>query len=218
MDIAVGMKFFARLVAAAFFVLTLAGCYFDHPLTGGPNKDINTWLLGVWESKDDKGRVSRAMVTPINADHYAVQLAVPGKKPREVKRYEFEAWPSRVGGTLFLSLRCLTSPGDIPTGAHVFAQVQLLDQNHVRARGLKLDSAPSATSFELRKEVRSKLKDLTLYEGAPSVAWSRVEEVYWSTDGSDPGFKPLRNDMGLMIWGADSTKDPNRKLLRSLSN
>ncbi len=189
------MRFLFRLVPAVFLVLSLGGCYFDHPLTGGPSKDINTWLLGVWESKDDKGRISRVMVTPMKADRYAVQLAVPGKSPREIKRYEFEAWPSRVGDTLFLTLRAMESPGDVPTGAHVFAQIQLLDQIHVRTRGLSLDSAPSASSFELRKEIRAKLKDRSLYEGAQSVIWTRVEEVFWSRDGSDPAFKPLRNPM-----------------------
>ena len=211
------MRFFARLVPGVFFVLTLAGCFFDHPLTTVPSKDMNTWVLGVWESTDDKGRVSRVMVTPIKADRYAVQLTVPGKKPKEVKRYEFEAWPSKVGDTLFLSLRCLTSPGDIPTGSHVFAQVQLLDQNHVRTHGLQLDSPSSASSFELRKEVRNKLKDHSLYTGTPSVAWSRVAEVFWSTNGGDPVFKPIRNQMGVG-WGADETKDPTEKLFRNPYN
>lgn len=195
MDIAGGMRFLLRLVPAVFLALSFSGCYFDHPLTGGPSKDVNTWLLGVWESKDEKGRISRVMVTPMTPDRYAVQLAAPGKSPRDIKRYEFEAWPSRVGDTLFLTLRSLESPGDIPTGAHVFLQAQLLDQGHVRTRGLKLDSAPSASSFELRKEIRSKLKARTLYEGAQSVVWTRVEEVFWSTDGRDPAFKPLRNPM-----------------------
>jgi len=205
------MKFFARLIPSVFFALALAGCYFDHPLTTVPSKDINTWCLGVWESTDDKGRVSRVMVTPIKADRYAVQLTVPGKKPKETNRYEFEAWPSKVGDTLFLSLRCLTSPGDIPTGSHVFAQVQLLDQNHARTRGLKLDSSPSASSYDLRKEVRSRLKDHSLYEGTPSAAWSRVEEVFWSTNGADPAFKPIRNRMDI-IWDPNAKKDPTEKV------
>lgn len=202
------MKFLLRHIPVVLLVLTLSGCYFDHPLTGGPSKDVNTWLLGVWESKDDKDRVSRVMVTPIQADRYAVQLAVPGKKPKEIKRYEFEAWSSRVGDTRFLTLRCLESPGDIPTGAHVFAQVQLLDQNHVRTRGLNLGSAASASSYELRKEVRGKLKDLSLYEGAPSIGWTRVEEVFLSTDGSDPAFKPLRNPMQVILSTDTSARDP----------
>ena len=217
MDIAGGMKFSARLVPAVFLLLTLAGCYFDHPLTGGASKDINTWLLGVWESTDDKGRVSRVMVTPAKADRYSVQLEVPGKTPKEIKKYEFEAWPSKVGDTLFLSLHCQTSPGDIPTGSFVFAHVQLLDQNHVRTHGLKLDAPPSASSYELRKEVRSKLKDRSLYEGVPSVAWSRVAEVFWSPNGTDPTFKPVRVQTD-MVRGADDTKDPTEKLFRNHSN
>lgn len=206
MDIGVGMKFFSRWIPVFLFLLSSTGCYFDHPLTGGPSKDLNTWLLGVWESKDEKGRVSRVMVTPISADRYSVRLAVPGKKPREIKRYEFEAWPSKVGDTRFLTLLSLESPGDIPSGSYVFAQVQLLDQNHVRTRGLTLDSPPSATSYELRKEVRAKLKERSLYEGAPSVAWTRVEEVFWSTDGSDPAFKPLRNPMQVTL-SKDTSED-----------
>lgn len=211
------MKFFARLVPSVFFALALAGCFFDHPLTTVPSKDINTWGLGVWESTDDKGRVSRVMVTPIKADRYAVQLALPGKKPKEVNRYEFEGWPSKVGDTLFLSLRCLTSPGDIAAGSHVFAQLQLLDQNHVRTRGLKLDSPPSASSFELRKEVRSKLKDHSLYEGTPSVVWSRVAEVFWSTNGADPVFEPIRFQTDI-VRGANETKGPTEKPSRNSPN
>ena len=210
------MKFFVRLVPAVILLLTLAGCYFDHPLTGGPSKDVNTWLLGVWESKDEKGRTSRIMVTPIDSDRYSLQLAVPGKMPREIKRYEFEAWPSRVWDSLFLTLQCLTSPGDIPTGAHVFTHVQLLDQNHARTRGLKLDSAPSTSSFELRKEVRKKLKDRTIFEGAPSGVWTRVEEIFISTDGSDPAFKPLRNPAGVVSDPKEEA--PNKKLYRGSTN
>ena len=210
------MKFSVRLVPAVFLLLTLAGCYFDHPLTVVASKDINTWLLGVWESTDDKGRVSQVTVTPTKADRYSVQLEVPGKMPKEIKKYEFEAWPSKVGDTLFLSLRCRTSPGDIPTGSFVFAQVQLLDQNHVRTHGLKLDAPPSASSYELRKEVRSKLKDRSLYEGIPSVAWSRVAEVTWSPNGTDPAFKPIRNEMDVE-WTADLTKDPTEKMFRNSS-
>ena len=212
------MKFFARLFPAAFLVLALAGCYFDHPLTDRPSKDMNTWILGVWESKDTKGRVARVKVAPMSSDHYSIQLAVAGKNPQETKRYEFQAWPSKVGDTLFLTLRSVTSPGDIPAGSHVFAQIQLLDQNEVRVHGLTLDSPPSASSYELRKEVRSKLKERSLYEGAPSVVWARVEEVVWSSDGSDPSFKPIRNPMNF-AWGPnDDVKDRTRKLFGNSSN
>lgn len=187
------MRFLFRLVLALSFCVILDGCFFDHPLTGGPTKNVNTWLLGVWETTDDKGKTARAMVTPIASDRYAVQLALSGKGSHEVKRYEFEMWPSHVGDTLFLTLCCKESAGEIPAGAHVFVQPQLLDQNTVRIRGLNLSADPSASSYELRKEVRQKLKELSLYEGAQSAVWNRVEEIYWSKDGADPAFKPLRN-------------------------
>jgi len=186
------MRLFFRLLPVLVASLSLAGCFFDKPLTNGPTEAINTWLLGVWESTDEKGRTSRVMVTPITADRYGVELAVPGKKPREMNRYTFEMWPSRVGDTLFLTLRCLESPGDIPVGGHVFVQPQLLDQNSIRTRGLALPVDPSTPSFGLRGEVRRQLKALALYEGTPSVVWNRTEEVFWSTDGSKPNFTPLR--------------------------
>lgn len=206
------MKNIARFFPAVFLALALAGCKFDHPLTDSPSKGINTWLLGVWEAKDDDGRVTRVKVAPVKSDLYSVQVTETKKNQKEPKRYEFQAWPSRVGGTLFLSLRCVSSPGDVPAGSHVFAQVQLLGQNDVRVHGLSLDSSPAASSYELRKEVRAKLKDRSLYEGAPSVVGVRVEEVVWSADGSDPTFKPIRNP-NAFAWGAnDNVRDRNRKL------
>ncbi len=186
------MRIVARLAVALVAAVALAGCYFDNPLTGWPSKNLNTWLLGVWESKSEDGRISRVMVTPIDNGRYFVDLALAGKKPRETRRYQLEAWPSRVGDTTFLTLKCLEGSGEMPPGAYAFIQVQLLNQNTVRIRTLKLDSAPDASSFELRKEVRRKLKDRTLYSDE-ATTWSRVEEVFWSGDGEKPTFTPLRN-------------------------
>jgi hypothetical protein len=187
------MRFLSRLILALALGLVLSGCLFDRPLTNGPTESINTWLLGVWEAKDDKGQAVRAMDTPISGDRYDVQVSLSGKKPHEIRRYRFEMWPSRVGPTLFLTLRCLESPGDVPTGGHVFIQSQLLSQNTIKTYAFKLDADPSASSYELRKEIRLKLKELSLYEGAQSAVWNRTEEVIWSADGRDPAFKPLRN-------------------------
>ncbi|MEI6280131.1 MAG: hypothetical protein WCQ16_12225 [Verrucomicrobiae bacterium] len=200
------MRFLFRPVSALALGFILSGCFFDRPLTGGPSAGINTWLLGVWETADDKGHTARVMVTPVRSDRYAVALSLPGKKPHEILRYKFEMWPSRVGRTLFLTLRCLESPGDIPAGAHVFVQPQLLDQNSLRVRGLALDAGPSASSYELRKEIRLKLKELSLYEGAQSLVWNRVGEVVWNKDASDPAFKPLRNPA--LRQTTDSHGDP----------
>ncbi len=187
------MRFLSRLVLALAFGLVMSGCLFERPLTSGPTESINTWLLGVWETKDDKGQTVRALVAPMSGDRYDVQVSLPGKKPREIRRYRFEMWPSRVGPTLFLTLRCLESPGDVPIGGHVFIQSQLRSQNSVKTYAFQLDAPLSASSYELRKEIRLKLKELSLYEGAQSAVWERIEEVVWSADGRDSTFTPLRN-------------------------
>lgn len=186
------MRAIVRLSAAVIAAVALAGCFFDQPLTSTPSKNINTWLLGVWESTGADGRVSRLMVTPIDNSHYAVELELAVKGRIQPQKYQFEAWQSRVGDTVFLTLKSLQSPGDIPAGAFGFVQVQLLNQNAARVRTLQLDSAPSASSYALRREVRQRLKDKTLY-GDKVTDWTRVAEVFWSNDGQNPVFSPLRN-------------------------
>jgi len=171
----------------------LSGCYFDQPLTKTPSKNLNSWLLGVWEHKDERGRISRAMISPLDISRYTIQLTMPGKKPRQVLRYEFEAWPSRVGDSLFLTMLCTRSDGDVPVGAYVFAHPQLLNQNKLRIRILQLDVDPAETSYHLRQAVRQKLKDGTLYEPKLFTDWTRVEEVTWGADGSSEAFRPIRN-------------------------
>lgn len=178
------------LVAVAVFCG--GGCY-ENPLTGGPSKNLNTWLLGGWDHKEDDGQVSSVRVIPVACDRFSVQASIAGKTPKAAKKYEFAGWISRVGDTSFLTLRCEQSPGDIPVGSHVFLQAQMLAQNHVRVRGLQLDLPATATTLELRKEVRRRLKERSLYDEAKSTDWNRVEEVIWSDDGSTPAFKPIRN-------------------------
>ena len=51
----------------------------------------------------------------------------------------------------------------------------------------------SATSRELRNEVRLRSKDRLLYDPSKTTDWKRVEEVIWSKDGATPSFKPIRN-------------------------
>lgn len=186
------MRTHFRALALLLFSLLLAGCYFDHPLTGSPSEDLNTWLLGVWETKDEKGRTVRAGVTPLTADRYTIWYRILGKRPQDTKEWRFEAWPSRVGQSTFLSLKCEKSTGDIPVDAFVFLHVQVLDQLRVITRPLQLDSAPSASSFELRKEIRAKLKDRTLLPEMGTV-WKRVAEVYWRPgDEGEGSFTPNR--------------------------
>lgn len=178
------------LVAAALFC---GGCYFEKPLTERPSKAINTWLLGVWEHTEKEGQASSIRVTPLTGDRFSIKASIAGTTPMNSKKYEFEGWISHVGDTGFLTLRCQLSPGDIPVGTYVFLHTQLLDQNNIRLRQLQLDQPPSASSFELRKEVRKRLKDRSLYIADKTTDWRRVEEVIWSKDGETTSFKPLRN-------------------------
>jgi len=181
-----------RALALLLFSVLLAGCYFDHPLTSGPSDDLNTWLLGVWESKDDKGRTIRAGVVPLAPDRYTVWYRILGKRPQDTKEWRFEAWPSRVGNSTFLSLKCEKSGGEVPVGAYVFLHYQVLDQLRLITRPLQLDSGPEATSYELRKEVRAKLKERSLLPEMGTV-WMRIAEVYWRPgDEGDGSFQPTR--------------------------
>jgi len=183
----------ARLFALAAVALFCGGCYFENPLTERPSKDINTWLLGVWEHKEADKQVSSVRVTPLTGDRFSVQASIAGTSPKAAKKYKFEGWISHVEDTSFLTLRCQQSPGDIPAGACIFVHTQLLDQNNVRVRWLQLDLPASASGFALRKEVRLRLKARSLYDAEKSSDWKRVEEVIWSKDGADTSFTPLRN-------------------------
>jgi len=183
----------------AFVILLLSallsGCNFDNPLTGGPTKELNTWLLGVWEAQNDKGDTARTVVLPMANDRYDIWFhsTVKGKK----KTYNYEGWISRVGHSQFLTLKCLSSSsGDAQVGSYTFIHYQVVDQLHLFTRGLQLDSPQEASSFELRKEVRRKLKDKTLY-GPETTAWTRVNDVYWDqANQTEKDIEPLRNPQG----------------------
>ena len=182
-----------RLSAIAAVVLFCGGCHFENPLTPSPSKDINTWLLGVWECKSKDGHVSSLRVTPAAADRYLFEASIPGKTPKEIKKYEFEGWISRIENSNYLTLRCKQSPGDVPAGGYVFFHSQLLDQNNIRIRWLELSLPQTATSRELRNEVTLRNKDHLLYDPSKTTDWKRVEEVVWTKDGATPSFKPIRN-------------------------
>ncbi len=148
-----------RFLALALALLTFAGCSYKYPLTSGPSKDINTWLLGIWEHKDEKGNVYRASVQPLTGDRMTVWFRALGKTPKQTKQWKGEAWISRVGHANFLTIKCLESADDFPVDAFTFLHYQVLDQNHVATRPLQLDGMYEATSFQLRKEVRKKWKE-----------------------------------------------------------
>lgn len=184
------MRIFARLVLI-LLPLLLAGCRFENPLTTNPSEDLNTWLLGEWELKE-KGGTSTAVVAPLSGDRYSVHvsLAPIGRNGR--REYDFEAWSSRDGNSLFFTMRSLKNSANLPEGAHVFLHAQMIDQVTVRLRPLQLDSPENATGLELRKEIRSRLKEGTLYAEDSAKDWKRVAEVYWTKEGETGLFKPLR--------------------------
>jgi hypothetical protein len=183
------MKLASRL-AFLILPLLLSGCWFQNPLTPKGSENLNTWLLGEWQHKDKKGAVSRALVTPISGDLYRVQVSTVTKGGR--RDYEFEAWTSRVGNSVFVTFLNTKNAPNLPAGAHAFAHTQMLDQNTLRVRKIHLDSPADATSFELRKEIRARLKDGSLYAEGAETDWKRIGEVYWSRDGRTGAFEPLR--------------------------
>jgi hypothetical protein len=152
---------------------------------------LNTWLLGEWELKE-KGSTSTAVVAPLSHDRYSVHVSVAPKGGSGKREYDFEAWSSRVGNSLFFTLRSLKNSANLPEGAYVFLHAQMIDQVTVRLRPLQLDSPESATGLELRKEVRSRLKQGTLYAEDSAKDWNRVAEIYWTKEGETGLFKPLR--------------------------
>ena len=184
------MKKTATRIALLFVPFLLAGCWFQNPLTPVGSENLNTWFLGEWQHKDRNGAISRALVTPISSDLYLVQVSMAGKGGR--REYELQAWTSRVGNSVFLTMRSIKNSANLPEGAYVFAHSQMLDQNTLRLRQIQLGSPANATSLELRKEIRSRLKDGSLFADGAEADWKRIGEVYWSHDGQTGAFEPIR--------------------------
>jgi len=183
------MRKLTLFVSLLVIVAGLSGCFFDHPLTSSGSKDLNTWLLGVWEHKNEKGDLFRVSVTPKSGDKYWVNFQKVGSSPKLTKTWEFEAWNSRVGRISFLTLKCLSSAGEVPVGSYVFVHTQLLDQENIRTRIPMLE--PEVDSFRLRRQVRQRFKEGTLF-GDEKADWNRVSEVYWSGSSELQPFQPLR--------------------------
>jgi len=160
--------------AAAF----LTGCGFENPLTSGPSANLNTWLLGVWETEDGQGNTLKMTVLPKSVNRYWLNLSRIAPNGRSKGEYRFEGYISRVGSSKFLTLQTLEASNELTPGQYVFAHYQLLDQNHIRTRIPQL-SDPTATSFRLRVAVRRALKERTLYVDN-GLDWTRTSEVYWS--------------------------------------
>ncbi len=182
-----------KLLRSALVILPLllAGCFYENPLTPKPSDNLNTWLLGEWEHRDKSGAVSRAIVTPLSADIYSVQVSL-AKRGGVRHSYNFEAWGSRVGAYTFHTLQSMQAAPDLPEGAFVFLHAQLIDQNTIVLRSPALTAPQNASSYTLRTEIRSRLKDNSLYTNSNETTWTRSAEAYWQRDGATGLFRPLR--------------------------
>lgn len=177
------------LMALVSAAACLAAEAFENPLTARPSKDLNTWLLGVWERRAADGKVlGRAVVAPRSADTYGVRLEPVG---RGAPQGAFVAWPSRVGRGVFLTLRCEEAGAGLQPGQHIFAHYQVMDPSTVRVRVPKIEAAPESSSYQLRQAVRAQWKSGALLAGEAE-QWVRIADVIWSGGGATASPFPAR--------------------------
>lgn len=182
-----------KVIRAAILcvVVLFAGCRFEQPLTSSPSKNLNTWLLGVWETQEKDGAIQRATLTPKDSGRYWLRFQKISKAGKTTTDWLFDAWISRVGRSNFLTLRMQEGGGEFAPGTFAFVHYQVLNQNQIRVRIPSISSPPSASSFALRKEIRQRQKAGTLYDN-DGTEWNRVSEVYWSGNSDPQPPQPLR--------------------------
>jgi hypothetical protein len=155
---------FPLLVPLLLAVLLLTGCPYDNA-PSGPSRNIDTWLVGQWETRDKAGHSLAAVVAPSVPDHYSVTLNRSGKAPES-----YDAWISRVDGFTILVLKFLDGPS---AGKYALFHHELLTPGTPRPGGigatrirlseLQLDpSAETLDSYHLRRDIRDALKAGTL--------------------------------------------------------
>jgi hypothetical protein len=183
--------------AAIFAILLLgafAGCLPETYLSApsAPSRSNNTWILGVWETpKDENKGVFRAVVTPVSSERFLILLEDREPGGKVLRSGSFEAWISKVGRATLITG---TTPDPGQAGRYLVFGFQLLDPLTVRVRELTLPAdAIQATSFQLRKAIRSALKDGTIFQGEDQL-WTKTGEIFWNPDGnpSTDTFAPPR--------------------------
>lgn len=144
--------------------LLLCGCLYDNP-PSGPSQNIDTWLVGQWDTKDKSGRDYHAVVAPSSPSHYRITVTRGG-----VTSGEYDAWISRVDGFGILVAKLLSGQS---AGKHALFHYELLapgtpppggiGATRIRLSELQLDpSAAALDSFHLRRDIRDALKAGTL--------------------------------------------------------
>jgi hypothetical protein len=182
-------------LTALLGVFLLSGCLYDNP-PSGPSRNIDTWLVGQWQSKDKQGHTFKVIVSPALAPTISLGKEIDGLVASST-RYrislsgvrggdqEFEAWISRVDSFAILVVKSLNqgnsygkyalyhyellAPGTPPPGG--------IGATRIRLSELQLDeSCRSLDSYKLRAAIRQSLKDGTLLT-AYDVAAVRKEEA-----------------------------------------
>jgi len=192
------------LILLALLPLGLGGCLFDHPLTGFSSTNIDTRLLGVFEYKEappsdpkkptptptpspdavDHSIIHRLAVLPLGANRYQIYYRDFSKKPAQVDK--FVGWISRVDSQYYVTFQDQTE-GSPTFGKYGFFrfQWQFPGDFTLYAPDLK-DLAATTSSFQLRQEVRKRLKAGTLFPYTATF-WKKIARVWWDTAGAKNG-------------------------------
>ena len=188
------MKHLSRLTLLLGIAL-LSGCLYDNP-PSGPSRNIDTWLVGQWETKDKANHTLKATVAPAQLTSTPFGREIDGivASPTRYRitlsglrggGQEFEAWISRVDNFMILVVKSLNqgnsygkyalyhyellAPGTPPPGG--------IGATRIRLSELQLDeSCQSLDSYKLRAAIRQALKEGTLLT-AYDVAAVRKEEA-----------------------------------------
>jgi hypothetical protein len=145
-------------------IFVLSGCLYDNP-PSGPSRNIDTWLVGQWDTKDKSGKDYHAVVTPSSPSHYRITIAQGHKVLGD-----YDAWISTVEGFPILVAKSLSGES---TGKHALLHTELLTPappppggigaTRIRLSELQLDpSAETLDSYHLRRDIRDALKVGTL--------------------------------------------------------
>ena len=102
------------LVLAACAVL--AGCDYTVPLANIPGLEIDSGLVGLWQSAKDDGQMESLLVLPLNKKEYMVSFPAGSKDAMYAK-----AWLCRSASMTFVQLEWIgTAQGKLPEDRRVF--------------------------------------------------------------------------------------------------
>lgn len=188
-----------RLIAAAFLavvILPLAGCLYDSPLTAQASTNLDTRLLGVFEYKqsptapddatgDDRPKfiIHRVALIPRTEDTYWIFYRNFGETPAKTLR--FIGWISRVDQKYYLSIQDDTA-GSATFGKFSFVKFDWSFPGNFTVSSPNMQDLENvATPFEMRKGLRARLAEGTLfpYEATP---WDKIARIYWDRKAENP--------------------------------